>query len=452
MKVIIFGTGSTAEKILNEISSSVEVIGFSDNDKRKWGTLWNNMEIFSPFDLKNLEYDFIIIGSMYTKEICYSLIERGINREKIVSYFDNFYTYNDQKREMEIRDEIIQPTRSRSIALLTRRNSGCNCRALYKNIPNTLKKQFEISLIELEEYKRQFEQFEVAFTTNLEGRNYKSKINIEMWHGFPLKTLGYLEKNCTDNFDNTNRGIDYIISYSNFYSYIMSSVFKIDITKFISTGMPRNDFLINVDAEQKLTKLIDKPIGNKKVIFYVPTFRKRRDKINREGMDVFSCDDEFNIIDKYLQKNNIYFFVKKHPVEGDSTNKNQYSNIFFIDDSDLKNMNIDFYEVLGRSDILITDYSSVYFDYLLLNKPIIFWTKDEQEYIDKRGFLFDNHENLMPGPKIKSVDDLLVCISKFNENKYWYDNERKNIKKLVHRYDDFNSSERVWDIFLNKYF
>ena len=70
--------------------------------------------------------------------------------------------------------------------------------------------------------------------------------------------------------------------------------------------------------------------------------------------------------------NNSYLVVKKHPLESINITKLILKIYFFIEDEDLKNEDIDFYEILGASDLLITDYSSVYFDYLLLNKPIIF--------------------------------------------------------------------------------
>ena len=100
---------------------------------------------------------------------------------------------------------------------------------------------------------------------------------------------------------------------------------------------------------------------------------------------------------------------------------------------------------------MITDYSSVYFDYLLLDKPIIFWTKDLEIYEERRGFLFDNVDKWMPGPKVKTVFELIDAIDKFINNYNWYSSERNNIKNLAHTYQDFNSTNRVWDLLLNIY-
>ena len=314
-----------------------------------------------------------------------------------------------------------------------------------------IKDNFTVSLVGLEEYKQRLNEFEIVFTTHMEGRNYKSRLNIETWHGFPLKTLGYLEKNCIDNITRVDTGIDYIISYSNYYNYIMSSVYKIDISKFIITGMPRNDLLANVEARYLISLILNREIEKKRIIFYVPTFRNRKGKETREGIEIFSQHSELKLIDEYMKEIDGYFIIKKHPVEEDLLGPNHYTNIFFLTDEILTQLNIDFYEILGGGDLLVTDYSSVYFDYLLLNKPIIFWTKDIDLYKERRGFLFENVEVMMPGPRVKTALELTEMMDRFINNPNWYSDERENIKKQVHLYHDFNSSQRVWNLFLDIY-
>lgn len=450
MKIIIFGTGSTAESVLLQISQEIEIAAVSDNDKDKWNKNWNGYKVISPFEINQLKYDYILICSMFTEEIIESLIQKGVKREKIIPYFNNIDWQSQQKKEKEIKNVILKPSGNRKIALLSRRNSGCNCLALYKNIPEYIRQDFDVELVNYDEYKRKWKEYEVAFTTHFEGRFFKNRINIETWHGFPLKTLGPLEKNCTDRYEKTDEGIDYILSYSKLYTYMLSSIFNIDINKFVYTGMPRNDLLLNVNAKKHLAKIIKRELSNKKVIFYVPTFRRRKDKDRREGKPIY-ISKIFSKIDKYMEDFNCFFIVKQHPVEGDLIYENQYKNIFFLTDDDFNKNNIDFYETLGASDLLVTDYSSVYFDYLLLNKPIIFWTSDLDMYEERRGFLFEHIEQMMPGPHVKTVNELLAAISKFLIDFEWYSFERNHIKKLVHAFDDFNSSKRVWDTFISLY-
>jgi len=452
MNIIIFGTGSTAKSALKQIDLTKQnIVAITDNDQNKWGKEWNGFKIINPDQLSDYSYDFILICSMYTEEIIETILKKGISRKSIVPYFDNLDFKKILTKDEKIRNKIFCSSENNKIALVTRRNSGCNCRALYKFKPKNINENFEVSLLNLTEYKNQWESFGASITTHLEGRFYKNKFNIESWHGFPIKSLGLIEKNRTDNIANVDKGIDYIISYSNLYSYIMSSVYKIDITKFIVTGMPRNDFLLNYESKNLISKLINKDIKNKKIIFYVPTFRRRKDKENWEGNNVISDFEDFKLIDEYLNEINGYLIVKKHPVEREAFNENIFNNIFFLEDLNLQELKIDFYEILGGSDLLITDYSSVYFDYLLLNKPIIFWLKDQKVYEHNRGFLFENVDQLMPGPKVELVSDLLSSISRSMREFNWYADDRNNVKKLVHKYEDFHSSQRVWEIFQNKY-
>lgn len=451
MKLIVFGTGSASGKIYNSLDETIDIVAISDNDSSKWGTLWQGVKVIPPKEIQHLEYDYILICSMYTKEIIEGLIRNGISRDKMIPYYNNYYTSRDREKEVNIKKQIFKKPNIKDIALLSRRNSGCNCRALYHNIPNHIKENFLVSLVNLDEYIQNYHNYEVGFTTNIEGRNFKCNLHFEIWHGFPLKTLGLLEKNCTENYSNADNGFDYILSYSNFYSFVISSVFKMDITKFVVTGMPRNDFLISSNSRENIAKLIDREVSNKKIIFYVPTFRRRNDKSVYEGSKILSEIKEFNEIEQFAKQNNLYFIVKKHPVEGDEIPQMDYENVFFIEDGDLVNINIDFYEILGGSDLLITDYSSVYFDYLLLNKPIIFWMRDKVEYETQRGFLFENIETLMPGSIVNDTNKLLPCIEENLRNPNLFLNEREHIKKLVHTYTDFNSSRRVWEVFSEIY-
>jgi len=455
MNIIIYGTGSTAEMVLGKIKTDVTIVAVADGNKEKWNKSWNGFTIINPFNITNYQYDYIIICSIFTKEIVENLIRIGVDRSKIIPYFNNLYTELDRQVEINILNKIMKlQTSDNKIALLTRGNSGCNCRALYKNIPDEIRVNYDVELIDSEKiYSIGINNYKIVFSTHLEGTiNSHSKernnINIETWHGFPIKKIGVLEKN-SDFIADVNESIDYVVSYSDLYSYIFSSIYKVDINKFCVTGMPRNDLLNNKNAKEYLARIVNCDIGDSTILFYVPTFRKRKYK-DTEGDIVLFSDKEWKILNQFLVNNNSYLVVKKHPLESINITKTDFENIFFIEDEDLKNEDIDFYEILGASDLLITDYSSVYFDYLLLNKPIIFWTRDINIYRKNRGFLFDNIEAMMPGPILQDIDDFLMAIDKSLSDSSWYSNERNHIKKMVHRYDDFQSSKRVWRFLLEK--
>ena len=88
IKILLFGASEAGLNALTHLSNKVVVIGFIDNDSKKIGTKYQGFPIFSPTELSNLEYDFIIITSMYLTEIHSQLIDLGIDESKIVSGID----------------------------------------------------------------------------------------------------------------------------------------------------------------------------------------------------------------------------------------------------------------------------------------------------------------------------------------------------------------------------
>jgi len=107
--------------------------------------------------------------------------------------------------------------------------------------------------------------------------------------------------------------------------------------------------------------------------------------------------------------------------------------------------NVDTYELLARTHILIADYSSVYFDFLLTEKPIIFAPFDYENYIkNDREFYYD-YDEVTPGPKCKDWDDVLDWIAKFTKNPSLFLQERIAMKNRFHQYQDGQNCKRVYE-------
>ncbi|MCX5773226.1 MAG: CDP-glycerol glycerophosphotransferase family protein, partial [Fusobacteria bacterium] len=103
---------------------------------------------------------------------------------------------------------------------------------------------------------------------------------------------------------------------------------------------------------------------------------------------------------------------------------------------------LDVNEIIGDVDLLMTDYSSVYFDFLLLNRKLIFIPSDIEEYDLNRGFVFEKYYDITPGEKVFTQEMLqksLICEEDL------YIKEREYVKNMLHRYSDNNSCERVWE-------
>ncbi|MCB1195993.1 CDP-glycerol glycerophosphotransferase family protein, partial [bacterium] len=224
-------------------------------------------------------------------------------------------------------------------------------------------------------------------------------------------------------------------------SEIFSSAFLAKKTSIKLTGYPRNDsFFMPHDtsfplAQQlQLLKKEQCSIG-----IYMPTHRQ-------EGKsEIFSLFySALPQLNKTLKQLNTALFVKLHFYHNQSTGTEQtvsFSNIFFIKDEDI---NQDIYNLLPYTDFLITDYSSIYFDYLLTDKPIIFTPFDIQEYITKdRTFYFD-YTAVTPGPKASDWNEVSEYIKKFKQTPSFFSKERSALCARFNKYCEGKACQRVY--------
>ncbi|ARO64138.1 Uncharacterized protein B5E39_1701 [Bacillus cereus] len=344
--------------------------------------------------------------------------------------------------------------KKKKITLVYTSNSGSNTIALYKNIPSKVKDKHTIELIRQEmtdEYIQKIVSSDVVVIT--EGNYFLNKkmfnpqqIIIDLWHGFPMKAMGFVDNSEVNKnrFSKIWDQVNYTTSYSNLYNKVMNQCIKIDPNKYVVTGQPRNDLLFKKESRENLFQVLDKPDQGKNVIFYMPTYRStsnHRKDGNRSWENLFDFET-FNISEfkKFLQEKNCEIIVKLHPAEEYKVRQiiENISGVHLLTDSMLASKGVDLYEVLGATDLLITDYSSVYFDYLLLDKPIIFTPVDYKEYEENRGFLLSPYEEWTPGPKAITQKSLQMKIEEELKNKNQYQKMRRNIKGRVHQYQDAN--------------
>jgi CDP-glycerol glycerophosphotransferase (TagB/SpsB family) len=206
--------------------------------------------------------------------------------------------------------------------------------------------------------------------------------------------------------------------------------FKVKTEQVLVTGQPRNDQL-NTERVQSKQNLI-----KKNVILFMPTWREYETKFS-----FFSKESGFNIekINEFLKLHNALLVIKLHPAE------KKLEVIKILKSSPcikIYNKKTDLYDFLKDVNILITDYSSIYFDYLLLDRPIIFTPFDFQEYSTKRGFYYDYNE-VTPGLKAISWDDLLNKIDLYLNNPNLDNNFRTKIRNKFNKYQDGNNCRRL---------
>ncbi len=253
-------------------------------------------------------------------------------------------------------------------------------------------------------------------------------------------------KNTRKKFWNYKRNT-YILSTSEFAAFYRCISFGGGEDRVECLGFPRNDKLFvisnNIKEQLGLTQY-------KKIIMWMPTFKHhkssgRNDFQNATDNDI-SLLTEHNVkkINTLLSEKNAIMVIKFHPAQNMSFVSNvNMSNIRTISNQELLQKEIELYSLLGTADALITDFSSVYFDYLLLDRPIGFELCDQDNYEAGMGFIMDKPEDFMPGHKIKNIVGLMEFLSDVTEDKDKFAEARNLLKQHVHKHIDNRSTERI---------
>ena len=246
---------------------------------------------------------------------------------------------------------------------------------------------------------------------------------VNLWHGVPMKAIEfgitkgdlakrYVEKDFWDVFFHPApfRRPDHMVSTTDFFDGVFSQSFRISKEQCMQTGCPRNRMLRlpkeEVDTfiaryESAETKALVEKIQQYKTVFvYMPTWRDSQRDCFANGFDL----EAFN---QCVAAQNACVLMKPHA--NTIIDKSiAYSNLFFLDG------NVDMYCILPYTHVLITDYSSILYDYILMpNKHVILFHYDYDEYVNSREFIFDIQENIV-GKQVYSFNELLQVITNAN--------------------------------------
>ena len=275
---------------------------------------------------------------------------------------------------------------------------------------------------------------------------------IQTWHGTPLKKLALdldnpiavpsgkdLETYKKDFYDNT-RIWDYLIAQNDFSAEIFRSCFAFD-KEMLMIGYPRNDILFeknNPEAIRKIKEKLHVPL-DKKILLYAPTYRDA--EYDKKGNQTFTPRLDFNMLREAVGKDTVVL-VKYHYFIANHIDWSGFEGFVYPFEGDA-----DINELYLIADRMITDYSSVMFDYSLLHKPMYFYCYDLDAYRDAmRGFYFDFLEEA-PGPISETsedlIRDLLMPEEEFNAR---FSEKQQAFYKKFHGYDDGHASEKVVEL------
>ena len=276
--------------------------------------------------------------------------------------------------------------------------------------------------------------------------NGRKQSYICLWHGAPLKKIAVLQNPANKNYLSNTTGL---LCSSNYYVPIMAKCFGWDKERIIPIGIPRNDWLFK--ETKALEKLCITKDEQQKIIVYLPTFRKTsitsacdsNQDVYKIGKIDFSSDDTLRQLNEYLTSIRVKLIVKPHPADPNQQEKIGYSNIIVLPHKRLVEQDVQLNQVLHYADALITDFSGVYIDYMVLDRPIGFVLSDLSEYTSNRGFLFDNPLEYMPGMPIYNETQFMQFCKDVSENIDEYKTERERMRHIYNDYHDAYNCKRL---------
>lgn len=287
-------------------------------------------------------------------------------------------------------------------------------------------------------------------------------IKVNLWHGIPLKKI-----NKDNKFDETRNPSNlyktlrwtirriqnekpshYYTATSKIVKDIFESAFRATPERILICGYPRNDilfeneYLINknqvvVDSYEFYKDINKIKEEGTNVIIYMPTFRASEEQF----FEIIKLEK----LNQFLRDNNTILLVKAHHMSRITKEfaNIRYSNILNIKATD------DPYPFLNISDMLITDYSSVYFDFLLTDRPIIFFPYDLEIYRSESRELYYEYDSVTPGPRSENIEELMKSIDDYLKGIDHFKSDRKRVRNMMFDYKDGKSSKRLYEKIIN---
>ncbi len=294
-------------------------------------------------------------------------------------------------------------------------------------------------------------------------------VRVNLWHGIPLKKIG--RDIDTPGHDHARgfRGTlpervrfrlehpwdvvryDLMVATSESVARRFSGAFAVPLDRIPVTGFPRNDVLLRESVrpglwDAEVCRLVEEALRHgRRLVVYLPTFRDRAGV--GEGVPI-----DARVLADWLEAKGALWISKPHtwdarPWVGTEEGRGPVR---------LLSPRADVYPLLRHAHVLVTDYSSVYFDFLLLERPVVFYAYDIQEYLGRdRGLYEDNYEEAVPGPVARTFEDLLGALDEAlerpREHLERWGPKRAALLHACHRFRDDRASERVMREILTRF-
>ncbi len=476
-KIICFGAGERLQQMfcsLSDLNIQDNIAFIVDNDRSKWGLYRNingkDVVIKSPDVLKEIKEDkyIILITAWRYNEIFaqiqnlsgtrnFFVIKNITGRYHIVRFIENIL------KRFPLRGSIVfqgeGDTCENAVALAKylkeegylKKNTIywlCNHPEKYKNsyrekyvlrdtdfLKTSIGKQI-LYIIALSTSRY------LIFENQMIKKRREDQISIYLNHGSPpLKA--------TKGIINLPSNLNYAVCPSVNCADILCEQYGINKERLLYCGSPRTDILFDQMIKSSLAELLH--ITNyRKVVLWVPTFRQhfKNGRVDtkrqyKSGMPIVETEKDWSGLIDFLKKRSILLIIKPHLLQKiDLLKIPQNINVNFITQTDLEKLHSNVYDLMKLCDGMITDYSTIAFDYMLLDRPIGYTIDDIKEY--KVGFSVSDPLALMPGEKITNLMEFILYLENIYCEKDTYAKERAAISDYIHgQFCDGNNSKRL---------
>ena len=275
------------------------------------------------------------------------------------------------------------------------------------------------------------------------------QIYINTWHGTPLKSMGYEIKEGSSYSANTVRNFlhaDYLLSANKLMTRMYLKSYKMEGIlpgKIIEEGQPRNDLLFHGKREEVYEKLKAYGVSiekNKKIILYAPTWREA----GEGGLNVNPEEllDVKKKLEEVIGKDKYHILIKPHQyVYQQLKDREEYRNLLIP-------ATVDANELMILADILISDYSSIFLDYMVLGRPILFYVPDLETYKEMRGLNIKLEE--LPGPYSDCISDIAENIQNIELVQEKFKEKYQRMRQKICGKDDGKVCARIADAIFEK--
>ena len=258
--------------------------------------------------------------------------------------------------------------------------------------------------------------------------------SVNVWHGMPIKRIGWMAENKTHAPHSK-----YEIATSEFWKPIIQNCMRPWGEVFVS-GLPRYDRFRTLDPEQVRRRLGGETQACAKLVVWLPTYRHSLLGAREQDGSDFRNEaqmPDFNVeaFESWLGARNMVCVLKPHPL-GEKPRIRSTGRLRIMDDATLASQGLSLYTLLGGADVLLTDVSSVYVDFLLLDRPVIHTFADRAAYGASRGFTFDWTEEYLAGPMVKDMAGVRSALDELASGADPYAKQRSRLRLLFHSNQD----------------